>query len=868
MYRKRLAALLLALCLLAGQLTAVAEQAVPGSTAVDMSRVLNVQVTYLEEPEWDGKQTAQVAVTLPAGSSVPVAENVVANLYVTNGLTLPDGIRNYSLGDIEAGQTRSITVPLWFDHSVETPDEVPVPTLEIVLTSSTTDITRYTCELDGTTEPRAMVLGWELTDVGPVAVQTDIAIMEETFRESYYNKRPFRVESGYNEGDFNFSLSRAEMWETDANDVTYIYINAHGALDDDEPIPAFFANTSKRTVNVAGKEYTDQSLVPYTDMLTYLDDVLEGRVVIITEICYSGQILQVADELGLDSEKFSILTAAPEDEPSTLWPDEIELDYKGILKGMGFTPWKVDALYSYGWFTNDLCDLLDAGYAADENRVVTIGAAYDYLHDAVGALQTRIKAATGESEQDDMPEAVSGMDDFWDALDVNKERVLSAIFGSDSWAVKMDRADALDVLKQAYLFTYTILDPQFAGERSTLLYCSSATYDDDRRKLIVMEEKVEYFSALELYYEYLRQWMVPDVGLARRDDPVPVAATDQYNEQYWATLYEEEQIDGLLSALVCDLDKNGTLDMLTLTVTQREEVLIEATQVYFSVNLELYQIVDGQVVRTDMAEDIIIVNEKHSYLWGHMTYWLNEYDGQITFSGRGYYTGGMSYDGAMLYTCGFRDGRIVEAPERPSLYNPGYYTEDGRDYQQTGSEIGSYPHMGDGIAFTEFTGVYFYQVNYMYNAQDYTNTLAYVLGEEPPQVYKPLKLVLKPQQTPSPAEMRGDEVRASVDASIASAMSAAGKEAYNYVLTCKRDTGEASQLLIYPDESPDRMDAEKLRQMALAVLTDPNVNAAREIIAVVQGVDLSAKFYLDMSGYWLELNQIPDGSYVFAITMP
>lgn len=887
---KRMLSFLLALCLLASPLSALAESA-PANPAAPAAPVnpaggaqlpvvevadaealssLRMSVEY-DEAAWDGMLSAKFTVSWAGTETVKTAKDVRVSVELFDGLELVAGETLFSLGDIEAGGQKTFALELKFDRTVEKPDKVPEPKLIVTAWADAVGYTRYTALMDGTTEPRALVLGWETTDAGPRAVQADVDMMADIFSQSYYNTRPVETESYCNEISFESAMGCAAGWDTDENDVSYIYINAHGAAIDDVPVPAFFADTANQSVQINGSTYNNQDLVTFENLLSCLDQTVEGRVVLITEVCYSGQLMSVAASLGLDAEKFSIMTAAQASKPSILWPDRFDLndlDTTGKLLGWVDLP-EVDALFSYGWFTNDLCDLLDAGYVKDENGVVTIGSAYNYLHDESYALSSRMDSILKDKNEENLiPTDISGLDDVFDTMDAWGERLQETLaFSKLNPYLVLDKLEPLDALKQWFMILSDMVNPAFQGNGDTLLYCSNASYDNEERKLVVVDEQIEYMSALELYYAYLREWVVPDIGMARREDPI--VGDSGYDAKFWADLLYLHGASGLMSAVVCDLDKNGSMDMITLTVNPREQALIEATDIYYSVNLEMYQIENGQVVRSDVAEDIILVNEKHRSCWCYMTFWMNEYDGKITFYGKGYYTEGLSYDGGMSFSCGFESGKITAAPEQPSLFSGRYMTEDGRNYEILSSSQGEYRHMGDGVAFLENEGSYHYTVGYLYDAIDYTSLYEYIYGYAEPKVYEPMKLLLRPEETASPAELRKEAVKAGINQSVSDAMAAMGAEAYSYSVSCDRNTGEATQVIIYSNKIDySAVDTEKLRAMGLAVLNAPEVAASGEAVSAMENFEFSKKRKEKTAGScMITFMMIPDGTYALVLDL-
>lgn len=168
----------------------------------------------------------------------------------------------------------------------------------------------YSCEFDTKTIPRMLVIGDCPSGEQIDDMVTDVRLMQECYEKLYYNGRsvevtafdPYDMREGFT---FMDALSTVESWETDENDITYIYINAHGPRD-----------AQKRRV---GKEYIAVPYfdgtaengrgVTYEDLLSYIDEHVKGHVVIMTDICYSGIMIDIAEEMGLDEEKFTLITA-------------------------------------------------------------------------------------------------------------------------------------------------------------------------------------------------------------------------------------------------------------------------------------------------------------------------------------------------------------------------------------------------------------------------------------------------------------------------------------------------------------------------------------------------------------------------------
>ena len=424
-------------------------------------------------------------------------------------------------------------------------DYTPEPTLRITGAGSNTDYTLYTCRLDGTTEPRMLVLGWEQLGEVPRAVQTDLDLVTSAFSKSYYNKRQFLVESHpCNGGTFESLISTVEQWQDDANDITYIYINAHGALDDGVPIPAFFAETEKESVWIDDQEYTGEEIVTYRDVLAYLDAHCKGRVVLLTDICYSGPLITTVSDLKLSLDKHALFTATDRRTPSYAWPDEFNLadmDRTGLLGKLIDLP-DVMAPFSYGWFTNDLCDLLDAGYAEDENGVVTVSDACNYIKDTLTAMTMRLKSKWEDKNRESLSlDSFSGLDDVFDGMDYWYER-MTGLLKVPGVANLLNEMNPLDALQQICVMVLYNYNPICLGLSDVLLYCTNPEYDDGRRLLTVIEETVEYRSDLELNYDYLREQVMPEIGMARRDEPV--IGECRFDAACWADVMADQCVSG------------------------------------------------------------------------------------------------------------------------------------------------------------------------------------------------------------------------------------------------------------------------------------------------------------------------------------
>jgi len=881
MKKARWISLLLTLLLFMQPLYALAEaapppvapenQAAPVMTAEEaaqaerLQRALQISVDYAET-DWDGMAEAIITVTWPGTEAVETAENVCARIQLRDGLYIVAGLESVELGSISAGQSAVFGVILGYDRQIERQKEKPEPTLVITAYSGNTDYTRYTAVMDGMTEPRALVVAWEDTDIGPRAMQANIDMMKDTFSKSYYNGKAFDISDSFdviNETGFESAMGRMAGWEENANDVTYVYINAHGPMDNDVPIPAFQAETVQAPVVVNGRTYSG-GLIPYESLLTYLDQNLDGRVVIITEICFSGQLLDVAGQMGIDAEKFSILTAAPNNVTSQLWGDQTE-------------HLKINLPFSYGWFTNDLCDLLDAGYAKDANGAVTVGAAYAYLSDAKTALKNRFDTALNDTNEEDLlPTDISGLNDVFDTIDVWGERMREWLNMDGGLLAIMDETEPLEYFRQGLMNAISWLDPRFAGNNSTLLYCSDPAYDNEKRLLVIEEEKWEVFSPVELYYDYLRREVRPVIGEASSNEEIMGA--EGYGAEHWSQV--TGTVGGLLSAAVADLDKNGTPDLLTIEVDTLSREQIEQSGRYFSVDLKLYQIVDGAVEMSDVIEDVIFVNERDRSCNSHTNFRLTEYEGRLLLECWASFTDGLSYDNGMNAFFGFDDGCFAEAPARPSPYEMNYFTVDGRAYSPslTAYEIGYQPNgvfrassMGEFLAYINYVA-YFYPKNpgYVYHAGDYTKLYEYLYEYEPEDYFTPLSYVGQPLPTAAPEEQSADANKAAIEAALAEAAAPYQERMdsarFRYSVRYKKN-GDLSQIMIsIGHTSAGAIDTELLRELCMSLVSAEGSGLPADAASMVSGFEFRKGKSASAGLVEMEMNQKPSGEFVVTIT--
>lgn len=871
---KRIMGLFLALMLFAQPLCAMAEAAPPpppppqapsapvispeeAAYAERMKEAFQISVEY-GETGWDSLLEATITVTWPGAGNVGTAENVNVHIGVKDGLYISAGQEKVFLGNMTAGQSVTFGVNLGYDKAIEAEKrkegKKPEPRFSVTVYASNTDYTRYTAVLDGMTEPRMMLLGADPELEDTIPIQNDLDMMKALFTDSWYNGQKFDLEKCMDPADFRDVLSKLNGMETDENDVTYIYLNAHGTAFKENGqqrlVSAFQMNFPDSFAVIDDKKYENKNVVRYELLLTYIEQYVKGRVVLLTDVCHSGRLINVAKDMGLSEERYSILTATNDISGAGLWGGEIE----------AVDVFDMTAL-SYGWFTNDMCNYIRIGDARDADGVTRMGKLSDIMTNPVSAALAQVSnALTGEK-------VAEGTDwkEYLAAFTLQLEQIEQLIKNGIS-----DRTHQVLVQLSDYV------DPWFFGNRDTLLHCSDPSYDDDQRRLVLIEEKLELLSPVELYYAYLREEVVPEIGVAAVNSEV--RGDEGYDAAHWGRL--NTTVGGLLSASVCDLDKNGTPDMLTIELNALPAEQISVSQRYFAADLKLYQIVDGEVLMNDVVEDVIWVNERNRTCSSQTNFRLTEYEGQLLIECWASFTDGLSYDGGMEGCYGFKDGFFTDPPARPGAYDFNYFTADGRAYSasRTTYEIGYQPdgsfravNGGEFIAHITYIP-YFYpnHPGYVYYAGEINKIEEYLNEYEEEDYFVPLSYIGQPLPTAAPeaaaADAREAEVKAALEAAAAPYRERMEQARFRYSVSCKKD-GDLSQIMISIGQtSAGAIDTGLLRELCAALVSADGAGLPEDAASMVGNFEFKKGKSKTAGLVEMAMNQKPSGEFVVTIT--
>ena len=285
----------------------------------------------------------------------PAAKDIVIELKTEDTLELIEGSEYHVFFDeLPCGGKYTFEFDLFCEFPMEQVEKAPEPKLTITVESSNVGGCEYVCTFDSTTEPRAFVWGWDLDDTAPQAIQNDLSMMGELFGQSYYNMQPVETYTAYNHPDMQELVGQVAEMGTDHNDVTYIYINAHGATIDDgkRVVPGFFASVPGSEVSVDGEIYKDKNIVVYYQLFPIIYQHLKGRFVFVFDICYSGIALTHAANTRFEEGQYSLLTSV-----NAEW-----------------TAGAYEFADGYGWFTKEVYDEFSGRSGAQ-----TIGDVYSHM---------------------------------------------------------------------------------------------------------------------------------------------------------------------------------------------------------------------------------------------------------------------------------------------------------------------------------------------------------------------------------------------------------------------------------------------------------------------------------------------------------
>lgn len=268
---------------------------------------LTLQATYSNRDK-DGSFDLELEIGFSHGSGSRQsdhAENVTVYADGTNGLTPEKSI--IELGDIESTVTAAVHYTYQEpEGSLHPADEHPEILIRVA--SENCGELNYSCEVDVQPKARYLVFYRYGNDVG---FGDSIAKSADTVKGVFDGKRfdGSNVEGklcGVNPAagqyiDSPGNLDSLETYSTDENDITYIYVATHGVTNDHKP-------TSQIQL-----EKTDGHYITVEEILSYIDEHVSGRAVILFDNCFSGTAVKFAESSGMDPERFFIASSTTSD---------------------------------------------------------------------------------------------------------------------------------------------------------------------------------------------------------------------------------------------------------------------------------------------------------------------------------------------------------------------------------------------------------------------------------------------------------------------------------------------------------------------------------------------------------------------------
>ncbi|MBQ7063585.1 MAG: hypothetical protein IJM90_01655 [Firmicutes bacterium] len=209
-------------------------------------------------------------------------------------------------------------------------------------------------------------------------------------------------------------------------------------------------------------------------------------------------------------------------------------------------------------------------------------------------------------------------------------------------------------LDNRYDYTFTVHAKDEDGQEF-----SPAHEHITRQQIDEEENYIDFVTVLthdreELFYEYLRKNVVPEIGTC--------------DGASFKTLLENKDMakgggTGLLSALVDDLDGDGSQEMVTVTVSAKEitdnmiaSLVYKVGRPVVSVDLDLYELVNGEVVHADGPRNIGYM-ERLSY--GTIEVSACQWDGITYFFGKSKMDDLTTYGPTAIAIYHPEDGKLV-----------------------------------------------------------------------------------------------------------------------------------------------------------------------------------------------------------------
>ena len=184
------------------------------------------------------------------------------------------------------------------------------PILRIHATTLNCGEVDYTCYFDARSHARAYVIVQTERENGKPAAYSEVLrrsgyLVGRHFEECAYQYHIVDVKAIFNPEDFwKNGIDYALNSGSDDNDITYIYLATHGGYNYGEN----HGNGTLDFFEKSEKEGEARKTVKIEDIAKAVQEI-KGRVVVILDSCFSGRIVEEAEKMNLDTSRFFFASA-------------------------------------------------------------------------------------------------------------------------------------------------------------------------------------------------------------------------------------------------------------------------------------------------------------------------------------------------------------------------------------------------------------------------------------------------------------------------------------------------------------------------------------------------------------------------------
>lgn len=314
-----------------------------------------------------------------------------------------------------------------------------------------------------------------------------------------------------------------QSFNTDENDITYIYIATHGERNGSK-IKDNMCFPTLNTKTVDGKIV--HVTVDYQSLLSTIKANLKGRVVILIDSCYSGKAIDTARSLSVDTKRYFVATGTTSyysEYTPFVSPieDTMILSYLVKKASKKYTNAECEAIrtLSHGkleileWYFTIRCWQLVSGleFAAmsNEDKAVYIAnqlfpdeitEKMEFLKELKYTLESKLREKFAYYPNPDtaIREVIDETMSFINGLIKGKNEDETEADQKKTWLDKSRNTDWLsDKMLDALAFAWEVNEPQFYGNEDLPLIFNDADFDDHYRLPVPLVEETAWNSYME-----------------------------------------------------------------------------------------------------------------------------------------------------------------------------------------------------------------------------------------------------------------------------------------------------------------------------------------------------------------------------------